>query len=273
QGTERMKPCGIEPLQFGERRNFSFEAVQRLPLLFPPMDEDGHAVAQRYLAEPFGWLVKERPAGEGQRPHKPIAERIMHHRRAPARRMVADLLLRLEHRHARMVRQRGRSGESRNAPTDDEDIGVRHAGVSRSFTILPLWVRRIALTISSSSGSAGPPCSLSQKALRKLYRLRANSAEESAARLRARFEAPMIVTPCFSTCSPLTVPSTLPPASAARSTITLPGRIVATCESLISRGAGLPGISAVVMTMSCLAIWPDTSSACAFWYSGDISVA
>ena len=40
---------------------------------------------------------------------------------------------------------------------------------------------------------------------------------------------------------PLTVPSTLPPASAARSTITLPGRIVAICASLISRGAGFPG--------------------------------
>ena len=39
--------------------------------------------------------------------------------------------------------------------------------------------------------------------------------------------APMIVTPCFSTASPATVPSTLPPAEAAMSTITLPGRIVA----------------------------------------------
>ena len=55
--------------------------------------------------------------------------------------------------------------------------------------------------------------------------------------------------------------------------MTLPERMLATCASLISRGAGLPGISAVVMTMSCLAIWPDTSSAWAFWYSGDISVA
>ena len=50
-------------------------------------------------------------------------------------------------------------------------------------------------------------------------------------------------------------------------------RIDATCASEISRGAGRPGISAVVMTMSCLAMCPDTSSACAALYSSDISVA
>ena len=55
--------------------------------------------------------------------------------------------------------------------------------------------------------------------------------------------------------------------------MTLPGRIEAICASEISRGAGLPGISAVVMTMSCLAMWLETSSACAFLYSSDISVA
>ena len=43
--------------------------------------------------------------------------------------------------------------------------------------------------------------------------------------------------------------------------MTLPGRIVAICASLISSGAGLPGIKAVVMTMSCLAMCADTSSA------------
>jgi hypothetical protein len=44
-------------------------------------------------------------------------------------------------------------------------------------------------------------------------------------------------------------------------------------EASIRRGAGLPGMSAVVMTMSCLARWPETSSACAALYSSDISVA
>ena len=55
--------------------------------------------------------------------------------------------------------------------------------------------------------------------------------------------------------------------------MTLPGFMLATCASEISRGAGLPGISAVVMTISCLAIWLETSSACAALYSSLISVA
>ena len=63
------------------------------------------------------------------------------------------------------------------------------------------------------------------------------------------------------------------PCATARSKITLPGRIVAICASVMRRGAARPGISAVVMTMSCLAIWPETSSAWAFWYSSLISVA
>ena len=55
--------------------------------------------------------------------------------------------------------------------------------------------------------------------------------------------------------------------------MTEPGRIVAICASLTNRGAGRPGISAVVMTMSCLAMCADTSAACAAWYSADTSVA
>ena len=46
------------------------------------------------------------------------------------------------------------------------------------------------------------------------------------------------------------VTSQLPPFSAARSTTTDPGFMSATCSALISFGAGLPGISAVVMTIS-----------------------
>ena len=46
------------------------------------------------------------------------------------------------------------------------------------------------------------------------------------------------------------VTSTLPPCSAARSTITEPGAIPATMSALISTGAFLPGTSAVVMTTS-----------------------
>ena len=41
----------------------------------------------------------------------------------------------------------------------------------------------------------------------------------------------------------------------------------------MSRGAGRPGISAVVMTMSWPLMWLATSSACFFWYSADIGLA
>ena len=61
----------------------------------------------------------------------------------------------------------------------------------------------------------------------------------------------MIVTPLSVTIfSPATEPATLPPCSAARSTITLPGFIDCTISAVMSLGAGLPGMSAVVMMMS-----------------------
>ena len=44
--------------------------------------------------------------------------------------------------------------------------------------------------------------------------------------------------------------------------------MLASCASLTSRGAGRPGIKAVVMTMSCLAMWPDDQLGLRAWYSG-----
>src|SRR5207237_1227585 len=84
---------------------------------------------------------------------------------------------------------------------------------------------------------------------------RAKRAEASAARRLGTLRWPTIFTPCRSTTSPATAPSTLPPCSTARSTMTLPGRMLATWASVISRGAGRPGMRAVVMTMSCAAIF------------------
>ena len=52
----------------------------------------------------------------------------------------------------------------------------------------------------------------------------------------------------------------LPPCSAAMSTITEPGFIVCTIVSVTSRGAGRPGIRAVVITMSACAIRLATST-------------
>ncbi|KZM34443.1 hypothetical protein OJAG_27400 [Oerskovia enterophila] len=57
----------------------------------------------------------------------------------------------------------------------------------------------------------------------------------------------------MTTRSPGTVSSQFPPPEAARSTITLPGRIAATISALRVRGAR-PRTSAVVMTMSARAL-------------------
>uniref|UniRef100_A0A6B0U4Q3 Putative secreted protein n=1 Tax=Ixodes ricinus TaxID=34613 RepID=A0A6B0U4Q3_IXORI len=61
---------------------------------------------------------------------------------------------------------------------------------------------------------------------------------------------PMCTTPLWMCSSPGLVVSTLPPASAAMSTITEPGFIDSTICLVMSRGAFLPGISAVVIMMS-----------------------
>ena len=71
-----------------------------------------------------------------------------------------------------------------------------------------------------------------------------------AGMLAGRFVKPMIRTPCLTTSLPGSVSSQLPPISAAMSTITLPGRMLFTISSVMRRGAGRPGIRAVVMTAS-----------------------
>jgi hypothetical protein len=72
----------------------------------------------------------------------------------------------------------------------------------------------------------------------------------------------MIVTPPVSITRSGLVSGVLPPCSAARSTITEPGFIVAIISAVTSTGALRPGISAVVMTMSCFLMCSATSAAC-----------
>ena len=83
----------------------------------------------------------------------------------------------------------------------------------------------------------------------------------------------MIVTPCLTTTSPGTVHSQLPPCSAAMSTMTLPCFIDLTMSSVISLGAGLPGISAVVMMMSTSFACLANTSRWAFWKPSLITLA
>jgi hypothetical protein len=74
-----------------------------------------------------------------------------------------------------------------------------------------------------------------------------------------------MVTPCLTTALPGSVSSQLPPCSAAMSTMTLPGFIVRTISAVMSLGAGLPGISAVVMMMSASRACFAYISRWAFW--------
>ena len=77
-----------------------------------------------------------------------------------------------------------------------------------------------------------------------------------------------MVTPSRSTISPGTVSSQFPPASAATSTTTDPGRMRVTAAAGIRRGAGRPGTSAVVITASKSGI-RSSSAACWLACSSD----
>ena len=161
-----MHSGGIELVERGERRKLFVKLVERFPLVLAGVDEHRNEVAD--LTKFTRRIVEEWTTGERQRTHKAVAERIMDHRRASARRMIPNLLFGFEDAHSRMPGKRSGRGETRDPAADDDYVGRGHAAVSRSLTILPPWVRRMAFTISSSSGRTGAPCSLSQKALRKL---------------------------------------------------------------------------------------------------------
>ena len=81
------------------------------------------------------------------------------------------------------------------------------------------------------------------------------------------------MTPSRTTSSPGSVSSQLPPVSAARSTITEPGRIASTPQAGISFGAGRPGIAAVVITASKSGSRFSSSACCCACCSGVSSVA
>ncbi|SRN41827.1 Uncharacterised protein [Shigella flexneri] len=67
--------------------------------------------------------------------------------------------------------------------------------------------------------------------------------------------------------------SQLPPFWAARSTITLPAFMESTISRVISFGAGLPGISAVVTMISTSFAWAAKSSISALMNASDITLA
>ena len=80
----------------------------------------------------------------------------------------------------------------------------------------------------------------------------------------ARFTVPSTKTPSILTSSSGFVKLQFPPFSAAKSITTDPGLIDLTISSEISIGAGLPGMSAVVTTISESATRSASNSACFF---------
>ena len=104
----------IEPLQLREGRDVGVEGFECVALLLPRVDEDRHSVrADRRRNARVD--RRRRPAGERQRADEAVAERIMEHRRASARRVKADLLLGLEDRDLGMGREGRRGGEARRS--------------------------------------------------------------------------------------------------------------------------------------------------------------
>jgi hypothetical protein len=84
----------------------------------------------------------------------------------------------------------------------------------------------------------------------------------------------MMVTPFSVTyISSLLVSSQLPPPTAAKSMMTLPGFITSTASFNISFGDGLPGIAAVVIAMSVSFNIFLKVSCCAFLNSSELSFA
>jgi len=79
----------------------------------------------------------------------------------------------------------------------------------------------------------------------------AYNAEDCPPILDGKSVYPIILTPLSVVTSlSFSVSSQLPPASAAKSTTTDPGLRILICSLVMSLGAGLPGISAVVMMIS-----------------------
>ena len=160
QRAQLMHAARVEPLELGEGDSSVWSASSAGRSSSRAWTSTGIRRPSGTSPKLAGRIFEEGPAGQRQRPDQPVAERIMEHGRAAARRMIADLLLGLEHRNARMVRQRRRGRKPGDAAADDQDVRGIHlaqAAVSRSFTTLPPCVRRIAFTISSSSGSTGRP--------------------------------------------------------------------------------------------------------------------
>src|ERR1019366_7821225 len=140
------------------------------------------------------------------------------------------------------------SARSEIHPLADVSAGSLKNSRTLAFTISPPRVTIVSRMISSCRLSCSLP-SFTMYA-RNVVTLRAYIWLAWYGTLLARLMAPILVTPCSFTVSPVRVSSQLPPRSEARSTITEPGAIPLTISAVISTGDFFPGITAAVMTTS-----------------------
>ena len=93
---------GVEPLNIGEQANVRLKLVQGGALVLASVNQDWHRTSKRDVGEARRRILDELAAGERQRPNQPVAEEVVKHRSASARRVKADLLLGLDHGNAGM---------------------------------------------------------------------------------------------------------------------------------------------------------------------------
>jgi hypothetical protein len=129
QRAQRVHPARVKPLEPGETRELRFERVERRALVIARVDQHRHLPSDR--AKFIRRIVEKRPAGQRQRAHQPVAERVMEHGRASPRSVKADLLLGFEHEDARIAGERGGRRQSGNPTADHQDVGAAHAAVRR----------------------------------------------------------------------------------------------------------------------------------------------
>src|SRR6266849_1790008 len=242
----------------------------------PSLEHLEHAVGDDEAPDDIG-------RGQGHR-HQPEHDR---HRRVRAGRDQNgpdqnDAVDCVRPRHQRRVKD-GRHLRDHLEPDEDgqhenrelvEELVVHAAEttcLARSLTISPPCVTHDPLVMSSVKSRLIAPSFTRWRS--RLATLRAYSWLVVNAMVEGMLRVPMIVTPLTSTSLPATVSSTLPPVSAARSTITDPGRMPLTISPVTSRGARRPGTAAVVITTSDFATCSPMSSRCLRRNSSDCSRA
>src|SRR5918996_1170563 len=165
--------------------------------------------------------------------------------------------------HERRVQEGGHTPDELEAEEDrereDRDRGDQGGGHARASVMTrPPCATHVPRTISSSKSSSSSPSRTRSE--RKDWTFREYIWLACTGIVAGTFVRPTIVTPPETIVSPGLVAAQLPPASAARSTITEPARMPPTPSSVMSSGAGRPGTSAVVMTASDSAAWRAISS-------------